>query len=297
MHAADSRPPQPSRDFAPGFLSPNAIFKSSMLQRFEWFLIPLAVLLATACQPATSPAETPDPVLLTLQEARTSFQSAEVPARSEDPRAAQSLQALQAGQFEQARQSLEAWAQQTSSGEPAFLLGWLHHKDGRFQLALPWLAQALAAGPTYPRADQIFFLYGRCLQESGHLAGARAAYLIDQELFPAGGDAPFRLALMEFEAGQLDECERLLTLALKRFDTPRDQAKAHARLADVHCARGDWELGRQSLESCVALFPHYEAFYKLARIYERQGDTEAAQANHALHREWRERITTQSVPR
>lgn len=237
-------------------------------------------------RPPTADAPTPAE---RVRAALPSFQATTPPADSAEPRVAQVRKLLQAQRWEEARSALEVLVPADPSNEAAFLLGWLHHERERYPLALPWLARALEGGPTYPKARQVFFLYGRCLQETGELAGARAAYEADQLLFPDGGDGLFRLALLDFEEGRLEDSERRLGGALERFERPRDRAKVHAHLADVHLTRGELDAARSALELCVALFPHYEAFYKLSRLCTRLGDDAAAARFLDLHRQWRAR--------
>ncbi len=240
-------------------------------------------MLLAACAPAT------DGSIQRLDAALPRFQSEDPPAKSVDERAAAIRLLLGQARWKSAQAELERWWQSEAAGEAAFLLGWMHHKQGHFALALPWLERALAAGPTYPKARQVFFLFGRCLQESGHLKEARRAYEADGLLYPEGGDSPFRLALLDFEEGQLVSCEARLITALERFDTPREKAKVLAHLADLHLARDELGPARARLEECVKLYPHYEAFYKLSKVCARLGDEAAAQAALEQHRYWRER--------
>ena len=132
-------------------------------------------------------------------------------------------------------------------------------------------------------------LYGRCLQETGDLAGARAAYEADVALFPEGADGRFRLAQLDFEAGELDRCEEQARARLERFARSQDVAKTHARLADVHLARDEPEAARVALETCVGVFPHYESLYTLSRVCARLGDDEAAARYLREHQVWRAR--------
>jgi len=198
-------------------------------------------------------------------------------------------QLLQAGRLDEARGQLEAAVADEATGEAAFLLGWIANKGERHAIAARWFGEALDHGPRFPKASHTFYLYGRCLQEVGDLDGARAAYEADVALFPDGADGRFRLAQLDFEAGQLDRCEANARACLGRFARPQDVAKTHALLADVHLARGDPEAARAALEACVGIFPHYEALYTLSRVCARLGDDAAAARYLEEHRVWRAR--------
>jgi tetratricopeptide (TPR) repeat protein len=216
------------------------------------------------------------------------FRAATPPGRSA-PALADARALLQAGRREDARAALEAELPRDPTGEAAFLLGWLHLDAQRYALALPLFERALERGPVFPKARRIFYLYARCLQETGDLAGGRAGYEADDLLFPTEPDAAYRLALLDFEEGDLASCEARARASLERFERPRDVAKAYALLADVLLVRDELGEARGALERCVELFPHYEAYYKLSRACARLGDEEAAERYLAEHRLWRAR--------
>ena len=108
-------------------------------------------------------------------------------------------------------------------------------------------------------------------------------------MFPDSGDSLYKLALIDLEAGDLDACASRVEAALKRFQRPQDIAKSHALLGDVHRARGESHEARAAYETCVRTFPHYEVFYKLARVCALLGDEAAAQRYRQEHLRWRER--------
>jgi len=255
-------------------------------------------LAAAACfaAPACSDSPTADPAAEStaadaaarVQAALPRFRDATPPTKSA-PAMAEPRKLAGAGRSDEAIRLLEALAPRDSTGEAAFLLGSLHCGRERHALALPWLERALEHGPTFPKARQLFYLYGRCLQETGDLAGARAAYEADASLFPDQADGLHRLALLDLEEGDLDRCETRARAALERFERPRDLAKTHALLADVHLARGDRAAARAALERCVQAFPHYEALYKLSRVCAQLGDEPAAAHYLEEHRRWRAR--------
>ncbi len=196
---------------------------------------------------------------------------------------------IQDGHADKALSELEALAPKDTTGEAAFLMGWLHHEKQRFALALPYFEAALESGPRYRNAHYAFFYYGRCLQETGDLTGARAAYEASNELLPDQAAGIFRLALLDMEAGDLELCESRARAALELFERPRDVAKTHALLADIHLARDEPELARDALVLCVETFPHYEVFYRLSRLSARLGEDEDAARYLEQHRIWRAR--------
>jgi len=246
----------------------------------------LAILLAACGGAPQAPA---GGAAARVRAALPAYEASAGPERSADRRFDQVRELLRAGRADEARARLEALAADDPSHEAEFLLGYLHHQAERHALALPHFERALAGGPTFPKARQVFFLYGRSLQETGDLVGARAAYEADSRLFPDEADGLYRLALLDLEQGDLPSAESRARACLERFQRPRDRAKAHALLADVHLAREDLPAARAELERCVATFPHYEAFYKLSRVCDRLGEREAAERYLAEHRAWREK--------
>jgi Tfp pilus assembly protein PilF len=64
-------------------------------------------------------------------------------------------------------------------------------------------------------------------------------------------------------------------------------SKAHARLADVYIRRDDLAAARVELEAATSLWPqHYAAFYKLSRVLNRLGESEAAQRAFRQYEHW-----------
>ena len=84
------------------------------------------------------------------------------------------------------------------------------------------------------------------------------------------------------EEDRLDDAEERLTTAIEletgNEASRREVAKAHARRADVHVRRSDYEKAKADLVIATTLYPdHYEAFHKLSRVYFRLGDEKAAE--------------------
>lgn len=194
---------------------------------------------------------------------------------------------IQGGQTERALTALEPLSKSDASGEAAFLAGWTLFRAQRYALALPHLMRAVERGPAYPQAEFVFYLAGRCLQERGQLAAARAALEADINLRPKEGAGHFWLAQVLIETGDTGTCETHARAALQLYTRPQDLAKVHALLADIHLANDEPGPARQALERCVEIYPHYEAFYRLAQLCRGEGDVEAAERYLALHNEWR----------
>lgn len=254
-------------------------------------LLPAAVLLlaslAGSCgQEDTGPAG--DPLTSAIAQAEARYAA----APSTKKHAASVIAARDAmarRDFPEAIRLLSSLAPGEVTGEAWFLLGTSHAQLKQDALAVAAFEEALAAGPGFPRDRQLFYLLGRSLQELGRLAPARAAYGVDSRLMPEQGDAHFRLALLDFELGELDASMDHARLALERFERPQDLAKVHAHLADLALAEGEHERARRELEKSVQLFPHYEALYELSRLCARAGDDEAAAAYLQAHQELRRR--------
>src|SRR5690606_33469019 len=145
--------------------------------------------------------------------------------------------------------------------------------------------------PTFPAAAQAFYFSGKALAELGQIDAARVAFEADRTLFPKSGDSWFQLALLDAEAGRVDEARAQFGEALARFTTRRDRARVHARLGDLALAADDLDVAEQSYRACVELFPHYEVYYKLAGVARRKGDDAAAEEYERLHADLRARAT------
>lgn len=258
------------------------------MRRRALALVPVLALLACGeeDEPTAPVVDAADPLVESVTGALPRYLGAPEGAESAPP-LAEARALLGAGRLDDARERLEALVEDDASGEAAFLLGWLHLRADRFAAARPHLARALELGPGFPKAKQVFYMYGRALQETGELEAARAAYEADGRLFPEGADGLHRLALLDLEEGALERCEERARKCLERFERPRDVAKARVLLAEVHLARGELEEARAELERAVSAFPHYEAFYKLSRLCARLGDEEAAERYLAEHERWR----------
>lgn len=229
----------------------------------------------------------PSEASLLVEQKLPGYRESAGPERSTDSRMDGIRVLLRESKNAEAISRLEAMEQDDPTGEASFLLGYLHANSERWALARPHLQAALSAGPLYPRARQVFYLFGRSLQETGDLAGARAAYAADASLFPDQADGLYRLALLDLEEGALLTCVQRASACLERFTKPRDLAKTHALMGDVAAAMGEDLEARRAYERCVELFPHYEVFYKLAQLCRRMGDEEAAVRNLELHAQWK----------
>lgn len=267
----------------------------------------LVLLVCAGCeraqeQPATEGA-TRDAAVALVERALPRFRDARPAPRDEgEARLALAREHVRAQKWEQARALLEVLlgpengAAGTVTDEARLLLGIVHQEAHRPLLALPLFEAVLERGPSVAPAAQAFYFYGKALADAGRAEGARAAFEADRSLFPSSGDPWFQLALLDVEAGEPAAAREKLEQALTRFRTPRDQAKAHARLGDLALAQDQLEEAERRYLACVELFPHYEVFYKLAGVARRRGDEAAAAEYLRRHEQLRERATQGAAP-
>lgn len=198
-----------------------------------------------------------------------------------DPRLAPAGRLLEQGRHQEALDTLiPILAGKPGSGRAALYFAAALHKLGRHAEALPHFERVLEAGPSVPKGEGAFHLYGWSLYHLGRLDEAHAAFEAAVRFLPGNHDPRFALGVCELEAGRPDAAEGHLAKALElaaAARAPRDMARAQARLADVHLARDDLARARAALEECVKLHPAFdEAWHKLSRVCARLGDDEAS---------------------
>jgi tetratricopeptide (TPR) repeat protein len=189
-------------------------------------------------------------------------------------------------QTEAARDRLTPYLQQhAGDGRAEFLMGLSYHREKRYALARPRFERAVELAPDYHPA---YHFLGWCLYYLGELTQARTAFEQHLAWMPDEGDSHFGLGLIELDEDRLDVAEQRFHRAIElQAGDPRGLSKAHARLADVHIRRDDIEAARAELEIATGLWPqHYTAFYKLSRVLNRLGETEAAQRAFRQYQYW-----------
>ena len=216
----------------------------------------------------------------------------------DDPRVDIAREFLQSHQYAQAEIVLRAvLSDRESIGRARMLLGIAVQKQKHYAAALAILDEALATKQPFPEALHGGHFRGWCLYHLGRGSEARDAFEAHLDLFPNEGDSHFGLGIIALEAGELDAAQRHLEHAIE-LQSPlparrRELAKAHARLGDVHLARGNVDDARASYHTAAIRWPdHYEAWAKLARVLDRlERSEEAARARteyeHALERSGR----------
>lgn len=177
-------------------------------------------------------------------------------------------------------------------GQARFLFGLSYHREKRYGEAEPWFREAMELAPDF-HLTGYYLAWGEYYR--GRPAEAEALWRDVLEVDDAIADAHFGLGLVALEDGRLDEAaarfERAIALGRAGDGNEREVAKALARLSDVRVAEGDPAAARMLLEEAVDLWPdHYEAHFKLARVYARLGLDDRAEAARATYLEVRERV-------
>jgi tetratricopeptide (TPR) repeat protein len=214
-------------------------------------------------------------------------------APSIDPRAfAACIQLLEAERYAEARGLAERLVEEHPEDSQAYLLlalSW--HKERKYERAETHFKAALARDADNHPA-KIF--YGWCLYNLGRGGEARAMFEAFLKAQPNYADAHFAIGLIDFDEDDIDAAGKRFRTAIElsqRAGQKDDEAKAHARLADVLMRREKLEEAKEHLEQSVALNPDlYGAYFKLSRVLQRLGDAEGAKRARALHVEARNRV-------
>ena len=174
-------------------------------------------------------------------------------------------------------------------GQGRYILGMTHYWTGNFGAARPWIEQALALEPDIAIAHESL---GYCLFMLGDLGGARREYEAFLAFLPDEPKGHYGLGLIELEETQLEAAATRFQRAIELHEALQKSAPAqaaarlpelaecHARLGEVHFARGDYEAARAELVEATTQCPgNISAFYTLGLVYRRLGDeARAAQA-------------------
>jgi tetratricopeptide (TPR) repeat protein len=197
------------------------------------------------------------------------------------------------GRFEEARALARRYTEANpADGRGPLMIAMTYHQAGNHQPAVPHFERALELSPDYYLTRRCF---GVCLFMLGDLAGARHQYQVLLAADPEEPEAHYGIGTVDLEEGHLAEAEARFRRAIELYGVMRqadprrflarrsDLARAHARLADVHFARGEYEAARDALLASTTIEPgHISAFYALSLVYRRLG--EDALADQALQR-------------
>jgi Flp pilus assembly protein TadD len=195
--------------------------------------------------------------------------------------------AIEERRFEEGRALAQAHlAAHPEDGQAMFLLGLGHYWTENYGAARPWLEQALAREPGLNAAHD---LLGHSLFMLGELEGARREYEALLAVAPREPKAHYGLGLIELEETALESAEQRFQRALELLEElgksdPRQRAArqgevadGHARLGEVHLARGDYEAARDELLTATTLSAgNVSALYTLGLAYRRLGEERLA---------------------
>lgn len=196
--------------------------------------------------------------------------------------------AIEEQRFETARALAQAHlTTHPDDGQAMFLLGLSHYWTGNYGAARPWLEQALARDPSF---NVIHDFLGYSLFLLGELGPARREYEAFLAAQPREPKGHYGLGLIDLEESDLDTAanrfrhaielhEELGRSELGRNDPGQlaaraaEHAECHARLGEVHFARGEHEAARDALLRATALCPgNISAFYTLSLVQRRLGE-------------------------
>ena len=252
-----------------------------------WFLAALLQAGVGCDQRDSTPPEKPEvlgEIMAIDSEGRPWRQGPEIKVQwPDDPRIDIAREFLSNHQYVQAEVILRTiLGESPSIGRARMLLGITVQKQKRYAAALGILDEALATGQPFPEAAHGQHFRGWCLYHLGHSNEAQAAFEAHVQAFPKEGDSHFGLGIIALEAGDLDAAQERLEHAIElQASLPgrkREVAKAYARLGDVHFARGNLDVAKESYHTAVIRWSdHYEAWAKLARVLDRLDRSDEAE--------------------
>lgn len=257
------------------------------LVRFSFVV--LAMLLPVGCseQPTTPPTTPPQP---------TTTQSEPLPRELSN-----AIQAIGRGRSDDARAMAAAFNDaHPDDGRGHFVIAYSYHARGNHQPALPHFEDAVRLSPNFATARHF---YGECLFLLGDLEGSRRQHEAHRTLDPVEPDPIYGLGLVDLEDGDLDAAEARFREALGLYEAlkranPRvydrraaGRARCHARLADIHFARDDYEAARDALLDTTRISPGtISALYTLSVVYRRLGEDDLADQTLTQYEQAREAI-------
>lgn len=164
------------------------------------------------------------------------------------------------------------------------MLGIALLKQKKYEEARGLLEQARDSSQAFPERKHASHFLGWCCYHLGELGAARTAFELHLTAVPKEPDSIFGLGLVAIGEDRLDDADTLLAQSLEGFCAqPKPdrvgQARALTRLSDVAMRRGDVAKAESLLERAVeASAIQHETWSKLARVRDRLGKSEAADA-------------------
>lgn len=199
---------------------------------------------------------------------------------------------MQRGRYAEARKLLTpVVADHPGWAKAHFYLALTYHKQQQYEQAAELFRRAIELDP---KLGGIRYHYGWCLYYRGRPAEARDMLNAFLETKPDYPDAVFALGLIDFDDDDIASAEarfrKVINLANAAHDAPME-SKARARLADVLIRSSKLDAARRELDESLRLNPdNYEVYFKLARVLQRLGETDAAKHALDMHHKVRERI-------
>ncbi len=165
-----------------------------------------------------------------------------------------------------------------------FYLGLTYSKQHQHERARELFMRALKLDPSY---HTVRIHCGWSSYLLGRVGESRQMFESLLAVDPNYADAVFALGLLDFDDDNLPSARqhylRAIELCQGSKDT-RTEAKARARLADVHIRTGDLQAAKQELDRSIQLKPdNAEPYFKLSRVLQRMGDAEGASRARSKH--------------
>lgn len=218
------------------------------------------------------------------------------------------VRALEERRFEAGRELVEVYlAAHPDDAQAVLLLGMSYYWTGNYGAARPQLVRALEREPGLHAAREA---HGYSLLLLGELAAARREYEAYAAAVPGDPKGQYGLGLIELEETRLDAAAGRFRRALELFEElvksapgqaaarQGEYAECHARLGEVHFARGEHAAARAELLRATAISPgNISAFYTLSLVHRRLGEEELADQAAARYESARQALLAQQEAR
>lgn len=190
----------------------------------------------------------------------------------------------------------------------AFVLALSLHKQKRYGDAVPYFEEALAGANAidsaqraqqFPEHVHVAHFLGWARYYTGDLDGARGAFASHVAAVPTAGDSWYGIAVVEIDEDQIDAAAAALERALACLpDAERAEDSRSRDRGKVLARQGDLALRADRTQDAIDLYrralrawpDHYEVWAKVARCYDRLGDTTAADRARVEELNARERV-------